>query len=138
MPKGIYIQQKKLNVENGDIVAVCLPNELKHFALQRKYITKGIYCSGAAPLIKKIIAMPGDNIEVNDHMIQVNNESTYPIKIFKSDSHGRQLFACSNGTHRANGYWLLGVNNERSWDSRYFGEINSSNILCVLRPIFVW
>lgn len=137
MPKGIYLQKQKMTIEGGDIVAVCLPIELRRFALNRGYISKGIYCQGTMPLIKKIMVVPGDKVLVRDDTIAVNHKS-FVLKKFKTDSLGRQLLPYPNGNYIANGFWLLGTDNERSWDSRYFGEIKSSNILCVLRPIFVW
>lgn len=137
IPRGLYFQKQKINIGKGDIVAVCLPEELRLFALNRHYISRGIYCQGTTPLIKEIIAIPNDTVEVTDHAIEINNK-LYPIKKFNTDGRGRALSSYPNGTYHANGFWLLGTYHERSWDSRYFGEIQSSCILCVLRPIFIW
>jgi conjugative transfer signal peptidase TraF len=136
LPRGIYIEKHKTYFERGDIVAVCLPQKLSQFALQRGYLSKGIYCQGRTPLIKKIVACPGDNVWVGNRFIRVNN-TIYPIKKFKADSKGRALSAYHSGYYLATGYWLLGTH-ERSWDSRYFGELNVKHILCVLRPLLIW
>jgi conjugative transfer signal peptidase TraF len=137
MPRGIYIEKKKTFLQQGDIIALCLPKQLRQFALQRGYVLRGFYCpQGTTPLIKEIIACPGDHVLLSDNYIQVNHIS-YRIKKFDADYKRRHLTVYPNGHYQATGYWLLG-RNEHSWDSCYFGEIKSKDILCVLRPIFIW
>jgi type IV secretory pathway protease TraF len=44
------------------------------------------------------------------------------------------------GKHRVSPgeVWLLGFNDRRSWDSRYFGPIRLRNVCGRLEPIFTW
>lgn len=53
------------------------------------------------------------------------------------DSLGRhlELFPLGRSVVRDGGVWVLGVQRERSWDSRYFGPIPASSIVSVARPL---
>ena len=79
MPKGIYynIHQKWPN--NGDIVAICLSQELRQLALKDGYVRHGGHCHGTTPLIKQIVAMPGDKVWITDDTITVNHK-VYLVK----------------------------------------------------------
>ena len=137
MPLGIYFEKKKNIIEQGDIVAACLPSKLREEALQRGYVLKGLYCQGTTPLIKIVVACPGDRVSIFNNRIVVNG-ITHPIKKFLLDYQGRSLTLYPNGDYRSTGFWLIGKTSERSWDSRYFGELKPKQILCVLQPLLTW
>jgi len=135
MPRGLYIKQYG-ELSRGGIVSFCLTKPYQSFGLQRLYIAKGVACNGADALIKEVIAIPGDSVVLQDNFIKVNN-TVYLYKTHYRDSIGRKLFVCPRGVYKnITGYWVIGVNDSRSWDSRYWGEIQKKQIIAKLRPIF--
>jgi len=84
MKMGLYINENG-GIGKGDIVSVCLKEPYKKIALERNYLEKGSKCSGADPLIKEVIAAPGDNVILTDEYIKVNqNKFAFPTYRFDS------------------------------------------------------
>lgn len=137
MPEGIYIRDTS-NVQRGDIIAFCLKEPYKSIGLKKFYIEKGQVCQGADPLIKEVIAIPGDDVVLTDQFIRVNKRiSPYPT--FHFDSLHRRLAVYPRGRYsHVPGYWVIGTHSPYSWDSRYWGEIRADQILYKLRPLWVW
>ena len=137
MKVGLYIKQNGA-VGKGDIVSFCLKDPYKKIALERNYLGTGSKCSGADPLIKEVIAAPGDNVILTDEYIKVNkNKYAFPTSHF--DSLHRPLASYPRGKYlHTQGYWLIGANSQKSWDSRYFGPVSRGDILTKLKPLLVW
>ena len=87
MPKGIYYNTHQTTPSHSDVIAICLPNGLRQFALQRGYLLKGIYCQGVTPLIKQVIAIPGDQVQITNKSITVNGNA-FIVKKYRLDSQG--------------------------------------------------
>lgn len=137
MKEGIYIKQYG-KIGRGDIVALCLKNPYKKIGLERSYIAKGKKCDGTYPLIKKILAVPCDNVTLTNQYLEVN-KIKYPYKTFYVDGAGRKLAVYPRGNYYdTKGYWMIGTHAINSWDSRYWGPINKDQILYKLRPLLVW
>jgi conjugative transfer signal peptidase TraF len=132
MKEGIYIRAYGA-IKRGDIVAACLPEPYKTIGLKNLYIEKGSKCDGADPVIKKIIAVPGDDVILDDNYIIVNN-TRLPFKTLHKDSSERVLNIYPRCRYlRTNGYWLIGTDSPKSWDSRYWGFIKKEHILYGLK-----
>lgn len=128
MPLGIYVK-KFSAVQRGDIVAVCLDSWHTQLGLQHHYLRPGATCNGSEPLIKKVVAIPGDDVQLTDHYIKVN-QNFYFYPTFYQDNQGNPLAVFPRGIYQAqNKYWLLGTQNPHSWDSRYWGPINPEKII---------
>jgi conjugative transfer signal peptidase TraF len=137
MPLGFYIKNN-LKINRGDIVAFCLQSSYAKIGLQHHYLKYGFKCDGARSLIKQVIAMPGDNVQLADEYISVNNK-LYFYKTFHLDRQGRHLASFPRGTYFSkNEYWLIGVNDPHSWDSRYWGPVQRQQIISRLTPLFIW
>ena len=77
VPLGLYIATS----EPTDYVAFCLSAELETKALARQYITPGHCPGGGTPLLKPIVARPGDIVRLDARGITVNGRllpHTYP------------------------------------------------------------
>lgn len=138
MPLGLYaIKSINKPLKDGDIVAVCLVAPYQNIGLARSYILAGSRCNGSAPLIKMIIAIPGDSIILADEEITVNNfVYHYPTETY--DSKHRQLPKWPRGNYpNTKGYWLIGTNNSHSWDSRYWGFVQYTQIIYLLKPLWI-
>jgi type IV secretory pathway protease TraF len=73
-----------------------------------------------------------------DEYISVNQQK-YLFKTQTTDSRNRKLDIYPRGQYlHTTGFWVIGVNNKKSWDSRYFGPISREQILTKLKPLIVW
>src|SRR5688572_1837726 len=50
------------NIKRGDTILFCLDQNNQRFGLMRHYLEQGDTCNGADPLIKEIVAVPGDSV----------------------------------------------------------------------------
>lgn len=139
MPKGIYWRENGA-IQRNDIIAFCLKPEYQKFALKRGYLIRagGNRCQYSEPVIKKVIAAPGDNVILSEESITVNGK-TYFYKTLHKDSNGRTLFTYPRRTYNNTpDYWLIGTSSTQSWDSRYFGPISPEAILWKIKPLLVF
>ncbi|BEK09770.1 hypothetical protein I12384_17110 [Campylobacter coli] len=105
MPLGLYKEINSSTLNKNDIVLLKIP--------QKKEI-----------LLKKIIAVNGDFVEVNKQGVFINKILMPDSKIFSFDSKGNPLeFKPFKHTLKENELFVMGEN-IKSYDSRYFGVIN--------------
>lgn len=136
MPMGIY-RIEDGEVHRGDTVAFCLTEPHKTIGLDRGYLAKGRACQGADPLIKQVIAIPGDTVQLTNPLIRVNGV-IYGYRTLYADSLYRPLAVYPRGNYApSQGYWLVGTHSVQSWDSRYYGAINRSQMLYKLKPLWL-
>lgn len=74
MPRGIYWRETG-DIHRSDLVAFCLNKKTQQFALERNYLIHGTRCQFSEPLIKKVIAVPGDNVFLSSQSIIVNAQT---------------------------------------------------------------
>ena len=135
LPLGLYIATD----QPTDYVAFCLSGEPERIALARQYIMPGYCLGGGTPLLKQIVARPGDMVRLDEHGIAVNGRllpRTYP-KL--RDTLGRPLQVYPSGTYNVphGAFWVASSYNSLSLDSRYYGPIPSSAIRFHLRPLWI-
>jgi conjugative transfer signal peptidase TraF len=137
MELGFY-RKSMSHIKRGDIIAFCLPDPYKTLGLSKHYIQEGKKCEGADPLIKLVIAVPGDHVTLAKNYIEVN-ANKYFYATFSDDSEGRSLEIYPRGDYQnTQGYWLVGTHAKNSWDSRYWGPIGKDRILYKLKPLLIW
>lgn len=139
MPKGIYWREKGV-IQRNDIIAFCLKPEYQKFALKRGYLIRagGNRCQYSEPVIKKVIAVPGDTVVFSQDDIEVNGKK-YFYKTLTKDSRERDLFIYPRGVYaNTTDYWVIGTGSKQSWDSRYFGPILPESILYKIQPVFTY
>ncbi len=85
------------------------------------------------PVLKQLIALPGDIVEVTSTDIIVNGQM-YPAKIHTRDHQGRILKRQIFKKSVVDNYWLYGTASENSWDSRYYGGVDRNNIIGIYLP----
>ncbi len=134
MSKGLYFLQFPNGLNRDAFVTVKLPKEQLLLGIQRQYIE-----SEDTVLLKRLIALPGDNVIVCGSQIIVNGIFTYQAPRFTRDKHNREMNLVKDGIYLCgkNDYWVLGMD-DLSWDSRYFGPVEIENISNSVRQILAF
>lgn len=94
---------------------------------------------GFSPLIKPVVAWPGDLVSVSANGIRVNGRPLPNSAPIERDSKGQQLRPFAHGEYRVgpNELWVVSSFSTRSFDSRYFGPIPLRSVHSWLRPLLV-
>lgn len=94
---------------------------------------------GYSPLIKPIVAWPGDIVLVSGDGISVNGQLLKNSAPIERDSKGQQLRPFVAGEYRVGPkeLWVVSSFSPRSFDSRYFGPIPLKSVHSWLRPLLV-
>ena len=139
LPVGFY---KVANepIVSGAHVAFCPPqNEVFDMAMDRSYINQGNCPGGYGLLLKRVFALSGDTVSIDQTGIFVNGDHLPNSAQLKTDAEGQplpqyRLKAVLNDSE----YLLLSDLNPQSFDARYFGLIARDQIQQVVRPVFTW
>ena len=94
---------------------------------------------GFSPLIKPVVAWPGDTVEISAAGIVVNGQPLPNTATINRDSTGRQLHPFPAGTYhvQTDELWVVSSFSPRSFDSRYFGPIPLRSVHSWIRPLLV-
>lgn len=124
MPIGVYrVTRVHGGVHRGDVVSLCLPPRAAAEGLDRGYLGGGDCPGNAERLIKTVVAVSGDRVEVSDQGVMVNGALIPGTAPLPNDDAGRPMQAAF-GVYTATGPWVIGVGDPRSYDSRYYGEVS--------------
>lgn len=137
LPAGLYrVSSDAPTLERGAIVLYCLPPSLAPFAHERGYVPNGGQCAqNLVPIGKVVVALPGDTVAVTAGGISVNGTLQLHSRPLTSDRMGQRLPRVLGGSYvvRPGYIWLLALS-DRSFDSRYFGELSASNVVARIHP----
>ena len=125
----------------GDLVLFCPPNSaIFREAQQRGYLGVGNCPNGTGYLIKKVMAVQGDIIAINDQGVMVNSRLVSNSRPLTKDKQGRPLmpYMLHNYQLQENELLLLSDYNPYSFDGRYFGIVLKDNGCGVLKRLWVW
>ncbi|MBN9661633.1 MAG: conjugative transfer signal peptidase TraF [Acidobacteria bacterium] len=138
LPLGLYATT---NDREAELIEFCPAEPFASESASRSYRTRGFACpDGAVPLLKPIVARPGDLVIVSTEGLVVNGHllpKTYPVAF---DASGRPLKAWPPGMYgvREDTVWVASTYNAGSYDSRYMGPIQTSQIRRRLRPLWLF
>jgi conjugative transfer signal peptidase TraF len=139
MPRGLYLLKPVGDLSRGAVVAACIPNrESSRLYVERGYLPESKRCpSGAAPVIKPIVAGPGDRVTLDDDGVTINGMLVAYSEIDDEDSKGRPMPHVSFGDLSLGNdqFFLLATHAARSLDSRYFGPIRDSDVIAQVSPL---
>ena len=137
LPMGIYVRTTD---PRAALIEFCPEGRFAVESSRRGYRTRGFCPDGAVPLVKPVVAQPGDTVEVSAAGIAVNGRllpQTAPVAM---DRLGRTLdpwpvgrYTASEGT-----VWVASSYNRGSYDSRYMGAIPTRLIRSRLRPLWTF
>jgi len=133
LPLGFY-RIAPASIERGTLVSACpdLSNPAIQVARERGYLLSGWFTckGGVAPLLKYVLALPGDSVEVAQKGILVNGQEIANSARLASDSAGRPLPPPpASGEVLVGHVWLFSDYTSESFDSRYFGPVMCSDIV---------
>lgn len=133
LPVGVYVMTSDPSAELAEF---CPPEPYASLATRRGYRTDGVCRDGATPLLKPIVAREGDWVEISDAGIRVNGRHLPNSAPRLTDTSGRWMPAVVHRAQRVKPgtVWVVSTYNPRSFDSRYFGPIEMSQIRGRLRP----
>lgn len=137
-PLGLWrIEQLQRPVAIGDLVFLCPPSTAVFAeARVRGYLRRGLCAGGVAPLIKTVAALPGQRVEITDH-VHIDGRSVPASSVSGTDGDGRVLLPGSGGVVPPH-HLFLHSSFASSYDSRYFGPIPDSGLLGLARPVFTF
>lgn len=136
LPIGLYVETDL----HSRLVEFCPTGEPAAISARRGYRGAGDCLDGASPLLKPIVAQPGDVVQFSAEGISVNNHllrNTAPLSI---DTEQRPLehFPFGRYVVGANEVWVASSYNKRSFDSRYYGPVPKIEIRAHLRPLLTF
>lgn len=121
----------------GEMVFVCPPdNAAMREARQRGYLRPGLCAGGFGPLIKTVVAVAGQRVEVTDH-VTIDGVPIPSSRVIEKDGQGRSLRHDQSGMVRS-GEVYLHSDFISSWDSRYFGPVPASGVLGLAQEVLAY
>ena len=137
-PLGLWrIVPLHRSVAIDDLVFVCPPKTAAMRAARaRGYIRFGFCPGSVAPLIKMVIAVAGQHVEIGAS-VSVDGQEVSSSSLVPRDGKGRSLAPFPSGIVPP-GYVFLHSAFTGSYDSRYFGPVPASGILGLAKEVFTY
>jgi conjugative transfer signal peptidase TraF len=140
IPVGLYWTSDR-PVEKGAYVLFCPPQvgvfaKAKH----RGYLASGFCPGGYGYMMKKILAAKDDAVTISDAGVSVNGSLVPFSAPLKLDRAGRPLprYQFTNFTLGNSEVLLMSDVSGTSFDGRYFGPMNRTQIKTVIVPVITW
>ena len=94
---------------------------------------------GFAPLIKPVVAWPGDTVETSAQGVTVNGQLLAHTLTIDHDSTGHPIRPYAYGTYHVQPgqLWVVSSFSPKSFDSRYFGPIPARSVRHWVQPFLV-
>ena len=137
-PLGLWrIVKLDRPVAAGDLIFICPPQTAAMWeARMRGYLRSGLCPAGVAPLIKSVVAVAGQRVDVGTS-VSVNGRLVPSSTLAQRDAWGRQMTPFSGGIVPAD-YVFLHSAFAGSYDSRYFGPIPAAGILGMAQEVLTY
>lgn len=134
-PQGIYkiVEcDSALDLKKGEFIIVDVPENMQPIIYGRNWALPG------TPLIKQVGAIAGDEYTVTDTEFYINQNDIGPIA--KIDRQGEPLPQLEKGTKKVSQGHILAIStyHNRSFDSRYMGEIQMSKVRTKVVPLLTY
>jgi conjugative transfer signal peptidase TraF len=136
-PRGLY-RTVAGEPTRGAWVVACVSLQSAELAHARGYLGPGPCAGGVQPVLKRVVAIAGDVVEIGPEAVTVNGQRLPDSSTAASDSLGRDLQHVAWGRHVVglDELWLVSTRVPNSWDSRYLGPISTSQVWSVARPVW--
>ena len=139
IPVGMY-RLTHDPIKKGAYVLFCPPPSAEFaMAKARGYLRAGFCPGGFGPMMKKILAIQDDKVMIGKEGVQVNGHLVPLSAPIKADADGRPLPVYAKTWVLGNAEILvMSDSHPESFDGRYFGSIQRSQLKGVIRPILIW
>lgn len=137
---GVYLRTDA-PVTVGSYVLVCPPeSEVFATAFARGYLGAGYCPGGYGPMLKRVLAAKGATVDVSDLGLAVDGQLVPGTALLAVDPSGRAMprYAVNHYGLAEDQVLLVGDDNPRSFDSRYYGPVGLAQVRAVMRPIVTW
>ena len=137
IPVGIY-RLTNAPVGKGEYVIFCPPESaLFDEARKRGYIGAGFCPGGYGYMMKRVLGIKGDRVSSSDEGIAVNGKLLPASSPREVDGTGRAMprYPYSGYTLKASELLLMSDVSATSFDGRYFGPVDLSQIRGVIKPL---
>jgi conjugative transfer signal peptidase TraF len=139
IPVGVYRLTNEPLVKDAYVLFCPPPAAIFDVAKARGYLGAGYCPGGYGQLMKKILAVQDDVVSIGTDGVRVNGQLLPLSAPFKVDGAGRPLPDYKASRILGNTEVLvMSDSHSGSFDGRYFGPIQRSQIQGVIRPIFTW
>ncbi|WP_036541438.1 conjugative transfer signal peptidase TraF [Nitratireductor aquibiodomus] len=137
-PLGLWrIETLNRDVWVGDRVFICPPlTDSFRQAREREYVRRGLCPGWLSPLIKTVVALPGQSVEIGTS-VAIDGLALPQSAIQPRDGSGRELTPYPGGVVPPNTLFLFSTF-RGSYDSRYFGPIPAAGVLGLAKPVFTF
>lgn len=140
IPVGLY-WAISAQVRRGAYVMFCPPeNNVFDMAKSRGYIAAGFCPGDYGCLMKRVVALGGDSVNVSPEGVFVNGALLPNSKPLTADLSGRPLpqLRLNHYLMQASQVFLMSDVSKTSFDGRYYGPVDISQIKTVIRPVITW
>ena len=120
-PVGLYLVGGRGDIARGDMAIAWVPQPWRRLAAGRRYIPINV------PLVKRVAAVPGDTVCAQRGHVFVNGRWAAWQRPY--DGSGRSMPAWQGCVTLRDGAMLLLMEARDSFDGRYFGPTQSSDIV---------
>jgi conjugative transfer signal peptidase TraF len=141
MPEGLWLVSRPDGaVRRGEIVTLCPSGTMATIGLARGYLEPGDCPDGSGLILKRIVAVPGDEVTVTEEGIAVNGTLIRQSRPLLRDEAGRPMNPVAPGVYHVGPeqVWVISTHDPRSFDSRYVGPVPAANVRGKARPLLVW
>lgn len=127
-----FLLRKGIAPERGSLVAFTMTDtyadRVKPGGIPRPYARVGLLW------LKRVVGMPGDRVNVVEGVVHINGEEV--AKGLKRDRLGQAIEVVSLESPVPNDAVFVALPYPRSFDSRYFGYVNMTDIIGEVIPLW--
>ncbi|MCW0001793.1 conjugative transfer signal peptidase TraF [Pararhizobium sp. YC-54] len=121
----------------GDLVFICPPQTpTTELARERGYLRFGTCPGGVAPLIKTVVAVSGQHVEIGTS-VSIDGRRIALSDLAQRDGNGRPMTPWPGGVVPQESVFLHSPF-RGSYDSRYFGPLPASGILGLAQQVLTY
>lgn len=136
IPYGVYCPVEDATFSPGEYVVFCLDEERGRAGYAAGYLGRGACPGGVSAVIKPIVGVAGDIVEVTREGVCVNGKHIPASVPLLHNRHGERLsFYAGRHVVPLNAVWVLSTSSPQSWDSRYYGPIQTSQIVTAAQKV---
>ncbi|MBA4756667.1 S26 family signal peptidase [Sphingosinicella sp.] len=128
-PVGLYRVDDARVLASGDMVLARVPWRFRRLAAERRYIPSNV------PLVKRVVAVPGDRVCGVRGAIFINGK--FIAARAARDARGRPMPWWNGCVVLGGGAYFLLMESPASFDGRYFGPTRRADIIGEATPLWM-